>query len=308
MTAMSGQNIAAVTGFVPVRTPLNVRIGAPNLAAPIAMRVGIGSQLSVRGLTAGDAVDGNPQWYAGPNDTYFWSGACGPLIAAAAAPASGGALSGRVASAAPGVIGFDIDRPLTASDCEAYYSRGLRFCIRYLTRAGAQEGAGDLSRTEADTILNAGLALMAVQHVARQNWVPAVALGETYGANAAANARHAGLPPGVNIWLDLEGVRADTPRQDVIDYCNAWFAAVGVAGYATGIYVGAGIVISADDLYWNLKTKHYWKSGSNVPDVPNRGYQLIQRIPPGADDSFNVDTDVTRTDSFGDAVQWLTRS
>jgi Domain of unknown function (DUF1906) len=307
---MTMQNVTPVTGFVTTRARLNARSGAPSVSAPIAMRLEIGSQLPVRGITTGDAVNGNPQWYVGLNDTFFWAGACGPLIAGAATPSpkSTTTLSGRVESAPPGVLGFDLDQPVTAQSAQTFYARGFRFCVRYLTRSSDEENSGDLTRSEAEIILNAGFALMAIQHVAPKNWLPSGGLGEVYGGNAVKNAQQVGLPPGVNVWLDLEGIRGDTPRQDVIDYCNAWFASVGAAGYSTGIYVGDSVIISPDDLYWNLKTKHYWKSGSNVPDVPNRGYQLIQRIPPNADDQKNVDTDLTRNDSFGDTVQWLTRA
>ena len=310
---MATQNIATATGIVTTTSQLNVRAGAPNTAAAIAMKVEAGCQLTVSGITTGEAIDGNPQWYAGLNNLYFWSGACTSIAASAAAlqtaaPASGNVLSGRVEGAPPAARGFDRTTPLTKKSAADFRNRGFRFCVRYITRAYDQESSGDLSRAEADIILDAGLALMAVQHCPLKNWTPTEVLGQTYGANAVKNAQQVGLPPGVNIWLDLEGVRGDTPAQSVIDYCNAWFAAVETAGFASGVYIGDSIVISADDLYWNLKTKHYWKSGSDVPDIPHRGYQMIQRIPKDADDDQNVDTDVTQTDAFGDAVQWLTRT
>lgn len=307
---MPGTNFSSAFELATACTRLNVRSGAPRLSAPVSMQLEIGSRFPVFGTTAGDAVEGNAQWYIGSNGNYAWAGGFARISdhAPPLASAAPGVLAGRVEKAPPGVLGFDIDRPLRKADAQAFYSRGFRFCVRYLTRYSNTEDPNDLSRGEAEMILNSGLALMAVQHVARPNWIPDAGLGQTYGERAAKHAGSAGLPPGVNIWLDLEGVRGDVPRSDVIGYCNAWFDAVSGAGYATGIYVGDRIVISPDDLYWNLKTKHYWKSGSNVPDVPNRGYQLAQRIPPHANDTSNVDTDVTRNDAFGDAVQWLTRA
>lgn len=305
---MPDANITVVSGSVTTRACLNVRSGAPRLSAPITMKIEAGSQIAVTGTITGDAVNGNPNWYAGPNATFFWAGACGPLLAApATTAATGGAIAGRIESAPPASFGFDLDSPLTKAAAQAFYAKGYRFCVRYLTRSQSQESANDLSRAEAEIILDAGLALMAVQHVAPQSWVPTEQLGMSYGGNAVKNAQQVGLPAGVNIWLDLEGIRPDTPRQNVLDYCNAWFSAVETAGFATGLYVGDSIVVSPDDLYWNIRTKHYWKSGSKVPDIPNRGYQMIQRIPPNADDATNVDTDFTQNDSFGDAVQWLTR-
>ncbi len=217
------------------------------------------------------------------------------------------AVGGSIAGAPPGAIGFDVNHPLTPAQAADFRGKGYAFCVRYLTRDKTPGRPGDLTLAETGIILDAGLALMAVQHVAPAGWAPTAALGAGYGGNAVKNAQAAGLPPGVNLWLDLESVAKGTARQDVIDYCNAWFTQVDGAGYVSGLYVGVNIVISADDLFFNMKTRHYWKSGSNVPDIPHRGYQMIQRIPPndGAPDAF--DTNVTRTDLLGGAVQWLTR-
>jgi len=299
--------VGVVPGSVTANSRLNVRGGAPRLTAPIVSRLQPGSVLPVLGKAVGDPVNGNTLWYRGLNDTYFWSGACS-MPRAAPASSLPNSLTGRVESAPPAVLGFDIDRPLSRSDVQTFVARGFRFVVRYLTRAHSTENPGDLTRSEAETILSGGLALMAVQHVAKANWLPTKDLGAGYGADAAANAREVGLPPGINLWLDLEGVRADCARQDVLDYCNAWFAAVDGAGFASGLYVGEGIVISPDDIFWNLKTKHYWKSGSNVPEIPQRGYQMVQHIPPNADDKANVDRNITRTDALGGGVQWLTRA
>ena len=215
-------------------------------------------------------------------------------------------LSGKVESAPPGAIGFDINTPLTAKTAKDYRARDFRFCVRYLTRAKSPGNPGDLTRAEAEIILASGLALMAVQHVASPGWVASAELGDTYGLNAARNAQNGGLPPGVNVWLDLEELRLDTPRQAVIDYCNAWFAQVEKTGYVSGVYVGVNVVLSPDDLFLKLKTAHYWKSGSHVPDIPHRGWQMIQTIP-HKDDDQSHDTDVTRTDALGGNVQWLIR-
>ena len=212
-------------------------------------------------------------------------------------------LAGHVENAPSGAQGFDLNRPLSLQEARQFAAKGYRFCVRYLTRSDDQEQRGDLTNQEANDILEAGLALMAVQHVAKAPWVPSAELGTQYGNNAVANARQVGLPSGVNVWLDLEGVASATIADVVVDYCNAWFAIVGGAGYATGIYVGANAILSGDDLYWRLRTKHYWKSGSTVPDIPIRGYQMIQRIV-----NNDIDRNVTRTDAFGDAVQWIIRA
>jgi hypothetical protein len=135
--------------------------------------------------------------------------------------------------------------------------------------------------------------------VAQAGWKATAALGTQYGKRAAGNAKQASLPAGMNLWLDLEGVSNASSAQDVIDYCNNWFDAVQAAGYVSGLYVGDRAILTGEELYLRLKTRHYWKSGSTVPDIPHRGYQMVQYI--GED----LDRDVTATDRLGGAVLWL---
>jgi hypothetical protein len=209
-------------------------------------------------------------------------------------------LNGTVKPAAPGLIGWDTNTKVSKPFAKAQFAKGYRFCFRYLSRA-TKQGSNDLSAAEAAIILGAGLALGAVQHVAPEGWVATAALGTTNGKNAAANAASVGLPGGMNIWVDLEGVSSASSHQDVIAYCNNWFDAVEAAGYVSGIYVGANAILTGDELFLKLKTRHYWKSGSTVPDIPHRGYQLIQHI----DFAHDSDTDVTKTDLLGGQVLWL---
>jgi hypothetical protein len=301
-------NTVPASGIVTTTSPLNLRANTPSTSAPIVAQLATGCLLSVTGIVQGDSVGGSSQWYVGLNNIYFWSGACSALNApptpAAQTPApSSGKLAGNVAAASQGLLGFDCDFTLTAQDVASYVSQGYKFCVRYITRAQPTEQEGDLTTSEANTILAGGLALMAVQHVAASPWTPSQQLGTQYGNNAVSCAQEVGLPPGMNLWLDLEGIAAGTPAQTVIDYCNAWFAPVAAAGYVPGLYVGANCILDSDDLYWDLNCQHYWRSGSTVPDVAVRGYQLFQRIPPGSD----IDQDVTKTDNLGGMALWLVR-
>jgi Domain of unknown function (DUF1906) len=213
------------------------------------------------------------------------------------------ALSGNVVKCPAGVLGFDLNKKINRADAKQFYADKYRFCLRYLTRGSDHEAHSDLTEDEADAILDAGLALMAVQHYAGDGWVPSVALGAQYGRRAASNAAQAGLPEGVNVFLDLEGIKQGTTAADVIAYCNAWFDAVQTGGYETGVYVGANCILSSDELYWELHTKHYWKSGSKVPDITQRGYQMVQYIKKG-----QIDRNVTMDDNFAHGVMWLTRN
>jgi hypothetical protein len=214
-------------------------------------------------------------------------------------------LPGNVVAAAPGLHGIDANTVLNATSCAAIKAAGFSFAIRYVSR-GATLPAGDLSTQEANVILNAGLGLMPVQHVAQAGWSPSQDLGTTNGRNAAAHARDIGFPPGINVWLDLEGVKSSATHKSVIDHCNAWFAEVNDAGFVPGIYIGASAILTGEEMFWRLQTKHYWKSGSNVPNIPQRGYQMIQKII--ANDKVggvSIDRNLTQTDAFGDTVQLL---
>jgi hypothetical protein len=212
-------------------------------------------------------------------------------------------VTGSIIRAPAGAIGFDLNRKINRASARQFFADGYRFCLRYISRATDHEAHHDLTEDEAQTIVDAGLALMAVQHFAGDPWVPSVQLGAEYGRNAASNAAQAGLPDGVNVFLDLEGIARGTPTADVIGYCNAWFAAVETAGYETGVYVGANAILDGEELYFNLKTKHYWKSGSRVPDIAHRGYQMTQFIRAG-----HIDRNVTKNDNFGGTVMWLTKN
>jgi len=213
-------------------------------------------------------------------------------------------LTGSVVRAPAGQQGFDADTVLTSSQARQLRDAGFAFCIRYLSRA-ANQPASDLTTAEARRILSAKLALMPVQHVAREGWVPTGDLGTTNGSRAAQHALDIGFPPGVNVWLDVEGIAPSVPSQDVIDYCNAWFTEVEAVGFESGLYVGANAILSADELFWRLKTKHYWHSLSTVPDIPHRGYQMFQSAVRHPLAGVDMDRNVTLNDAFGDSVLWL---
>ena len=215
-------------------------------------------------------------------------------------------LPGQVQSAPTGVLGFDTDTVLSAENAKHFHIAGYRFCLRYLSLTTLQ-GSGDLSHDEALSILQAGLALMAVQHVRYPGWTPTASLGTTDGTNAVTNGQAVGLPPGVNIWCDLEGVSRAAQADAVIDYCNNWYDAVAEEGYVPGLYVGYHAILNGDQLYQALKFQHYWKSASEVPEVKVRGYQLIQSDPnPNATvNGIEFDKDTSQTDNEDGQAQWL---
>jgi hypothetical protein len=109
---------------------------------------------------------------------------------------------------------------------------------------------------------------------------------------------------GVNIWCDLEGVDNQAGAQDVIDYCAAWLAAVDAAGFVPGLYVGSAAILTGPELY-SLPFQHYWRSQSRVPDVPMRGYALIQLFPSVTANGIGIDIDFAQNDNEGGEALWL---
>lgn len=213
-------------------------------------------------------------------------------------------MSATVSSATAGAQGFDTDQALTAASAKALVATGFRFGVRYLSRTSPQN-PGDLSATEVQAILGAGLALMAVQHVSPKGWVPSTALGAAYGTAAAQNAVECVLPPGTSIWLDLEECAPYATSADAIDYVNTWAGVVAGGGYLPGLYEGANQPISGDDLYWRLRVTSYWKSASTVPAIPYRGHCMVQALAPSPVAGIAVDRNVVMADGFGGLPKWV---
>lgn len=219
-------------------------------------------------------------------------------------------LQGIAKKADSGLIGFDTAIPLTAKSARDYWDKGYRFCVRYVSRTDAsrqrnsERGLADLSEAEGNLILQQGMALMVVQHVAATGWVPTLQLGTEYGKNAARYAAAAGMPGDVTVWLDLEDIPAGTPKADIKAYANAWFGQVREAGFSPGVYVGFNVWLNSDELFFDLATKHYWRAAGNIPEVSHRGYQMIQHVikdgPHG-----ELDKNLVKADLMGELPMWL---
>jgi len=203
-----------------------------------------------------------------------------------------------------GATGFDTDTPLTAGSAAAFCAAGFSFVLRYLSLT-TRQASSDLTASETETILAAGLALMAVQHVPAAGWTPSQSLGQQHGQAAATNAKAADLARGICLWLDLEGVASGTAADTVADYCNAWFQAVFKAGYRPGLYVGADCGLSGEQL-GALSCSYFWQSGSHVPALPTPGYCMVQSIDARlVIDSVTYDRDVIQADTKGRTPMWM---
>lgn len=200
-----------------------------------------------------------------------------------------------ISTTAPAALGFDTNTVLTAETASTLRSQGYVFCMRYV---GLQaEGAGDLSRNEAESILTAGLLLGIVQHATKSQLDGS--LGTYNGKNAATNAANVGTPAGVTLWCDLEGTNS-TSSENTIAYVNAWASAVTGAGFVPGLYVGPNSGLSASQLYHSLTIAHYWKAASKVPWVDERGFQMLQGLSVATSAGVQIDPDIACYDAKGD--------
>jgi hypothetical protein len=223
-------------------------------------------------------------------------------------PVPSNLLPGTLAAAPTGTPGFDCNTVLTASSAASFVDAGFDFAVRYVPRnfvATPDNAQGNLTTPEAEAILGAGLALMVVQHVASAGWTPSQSLGESYGSYAAQNAQEIGLPPGMILWVDLEGIASGTSPSTTTAYCQAWADQVSAAGYVPGVYIGANTGLSASEIE-ALPFDYYWQSGSTVPALNQTGYCMVQSI----SSSYVVagvayDLDVVQTDLDGKTPVWL---
>jgi hypothetical protein len=213
-------------------------------------------------------------------------------------------LPGHVFTAPDGVRGFDTAERVTPSAAAAFRRAGYRFCVRYVRRDRPHASA--LSASEARSLLNVGIGLMLVQYVESDtSWIPTSAKGTKNGGVAASEAEMLGVPWGVTVWCDLEGVAPGTSSQKVIDYCNRWHSAVTGAGYVAGLYVGYRAGLTATQLYRALRFTHYWSAYNlNADQFPAvRSVQMRQTTRARADivPAVTVDyqVDSIRADSLG---------
>src|SRR5277367_3389825 len=113
--------------------------------------------------------------------------------------------------ATAGMTGADINAVLSDAQCAGLKAAGLDFVLRYAPRQ-LDNFRYNLTNPEMIRILNAGLALMVVQHVSPDNWEPTTELGKQYGEYVAGYCiKTVQLPAGVSVWLDLEMVKSGTP-------------------------------------------------------------------------------------------------
>lgn len=190
----------------------------------------------------------------------------------------------RAVRAVPLQLGADTISTLNTDAARALWAYGCRFLMRYIEETSAEEIA---------SLLGYGFAL------------GFCTLAEDFNGQAAVGKLQAlGVPPGVDIFLDVEGVELDPA--ELIAKIAAWSAPVRMAGYGPAMYVGAGALLTSSELSM-LPVYRYWRGCSRLVDrfgavvEPTRGFCIIQGRP---DDTriggTTVDVDFMQTDYLGD--------
>lgn len=205
----------------------------------------------------------------------------------------------KAVEATPGLLGFDINAPVTAAMAAAFVAHDFKFVARYLPRLTGH--ASDLSAPEVEILHAAGLAVMGVQHVeSESSWVPNGEKGSAYGVAAGRAAVAAGLPLDTSLWCDLEGVDTAVPARDVIAYCEAWYDAVLAYGFTPGLYVGWHSGLTPPVLGALSFTRYWGAYNLNGDQHPTpRGLCMQQHACKCPVPGYEIDSDTIREDAFG---------
>ena len=181
----------------------------------------------------------------------------------------------------------------TEAEASALKSAGVFCLVGYL---------GAISAARIGYLLAAGVAFMPVTF----GDIPR----HYDGAHAAATCQALGLPAGVSVWLDCEGLAAwKTPDAELVDACNAWADAVRAAGYSPCLYVGVPEPLTSEELS-GLRFDAFWHGQGRVvdhagrPAAPDCGYVIHQAFPSCHVGGVWVDTDALGRDQLGRLPTW----
>jgi hypothetical protein len=180
-------------------------------------------------------------------------------------------------------------------------ANGYAGVVRYVPLPGNKLDP-DIDSKELGSILDAGLALLLVQHVRNPKWNPARHPGEIDAAAAIKVANAAGYLPGAHVFLDLEGISGNAA--DTKAFAEAWAAAIVQAGYRAGCYVGYDVPLDAVQLYDLRNIRSYWSdAGTRV--VARRGFAMKQQQPSIIIAGVEFDIDTMQPDNLGDTPFWM---
>jgi len=200
-----------------------------------------------------------------------------------------------------GMRGFDTSQKLTAVQYQWAKANGFDFAVRYAPLAGQSPAVG-IDAAELAAGLSSGLGMMIVQFSRTGGLTQQQ--GHDDGEALVARLKTLSLPLAVSMWGDFYPADAATMKA----YGNALFAgtiAAGAPATSFGGYNEPGVPAGLD-LYRDYDFHRYWRTNGQVPNVENRGFQILQLFPgnrlvgpPGA--QFLIDYDFAQSDWRGDA-------
>ncbi|MGH3303691.1 MAG: glycoside hydrolase domain-containing protein [Streptosporangiaceae bacterium] len=205
-----------------------------------------------------------------------------------------------VEPAADGLI-FDTDQRCSLAQLRALKAAGFLGGVRTVTFSEAADPS-DITASEVQDFMSADLGLMLYQRVRNPGWRPSGPLGGADGRTAIAKAMAAGYMPKASLFDDLEGIGASS--SETLDYANTKALAL-LATYLPGEYIGFDVPLTGGELFHELIASCYWRSTSRVPDIPERGYALVQISENVLVAGMNVDVSISCADKLGGRASWM---
>jgi hypothetical protein len=202
-----------------------------------------------------------------------------------------------VEPARPGVLAYDslpFSKGGTPVEADAFREAGAAVLFLYL---------GVAAPFEMSAALNAGLGVMGV-----------TLAGACDGQESAREAQKLGLPAGVTLFLDLEGMKAFHADPVALrSTLDGWARAVVAAGYVAGLYVAPPQPLTSDELY-EMPFTRYWKGGGSIRDrydalaEPRCGWCCVQGYPSVDRGGVLVDANLVTEDFYGRLPTWVRAS
>src|SRR6202034_3533613 len=118
----------------------------------------------------------------------------------------------------------------------------------------------------------------------------------TVPSNVSRAANAVGIPSGVTVFCDLEGIANTDPpvsHSVISEYCNNWYAAVDYGGFVPVLYVAYYSYLTDAELS-ALSFGVFWKSGR--VSTPTDGYQMVQTSSNVIKAGVKIDEDTVQSD------------
>jgi len=195
----------------------------------------------------------------------------------------------RVLPVPLGSRGADMAAALTCANAADLKAAGLDYVVRYV---------GGITGAELSLLLDAGLGVQLVTYSRAPGWIPSAVVGAADGSKDVDRLRELGVPAGMLVWIDLEGVNGSAA--DVAGWVESRAAVLVAAGYVAGLYVGAGETLSAAQLYAIPNVTRYWRAfNAGIPE-PRCGWCHFQTFPPNQMlHGVQIDRDFVQADYEG---------